>query len=532
MERLMKVTDDTETMAGSVKDGEIVELLLDATTDGIMDWDLSRSVVRYTPRWKLLLGYEVNQLVDSPLLWRELSHPEDWPRVEEALADHFENFWPFTQTWRMKHANGDWRWVLCRAVSSRGPDGAPLRLIAVFSDITDRIRAEERHRALTEAIPDLLLRVKKDGTLLDVKPASGEPPQGLAWPVAGQSLSSWAPAHDWHERVTSAIVAGQAATTFEVSLGDGEARRFADVRVVPSVEDEALCIVRDVTEQRRLQAQLMQAHKLESIGQLAAGIAHEINTPMQFIGDNLSFLKEASSAFLTLIETQQRALEAARERPVADEEVVEIENLREELDFAYLAEKGPSAVAAALDGVKRVANIVSAMKEFSHPGKLEKSMADLNRELETTITISTNVWKYLAEIERKFDVNLPLVPCHAGEINQVVLNLIVNAAHAIGDVTDNGRKGKGVITISTGTRGRFAEIRVSDTGTGIPDNIRERIFDPFFTTKEVGRGTGQGLAIARTTVVDKHGGTLDLETDLGKGTTFIVRLPLVAANPG
>jgi PAS domain S-box-containing protein len=513
---------------GKGADAELLELLLEATTDGVMDWHVAAGVAHYTARWKLLLGYEATALIDSVSLWSELSHPDDLPGVREALADHLENFWPFTHTWRMKHHNGEWRWVLCRAVTSRGPEGQPLRTIGVFSDITDRIRAEEHQRALTAAIPDLLLRVAADGVLVDVKPPSTEPPDGHSWPKPGESLAAWPPAADWYQRVLAAIRERVATTELEVNVGQGALRRSADVRIVASGNDEAVCIVRDVSEQRRLQAQLMQAHKLESIGQLAAGIAHEINTPMQFIGDNLSFLKQVCDSLLSVIGAQESLLKEACDRPVSPDDEEAVARLREDVDFDYLSSRGPAAVEAALDGVKRVAAIVSAMKEFSHPGKVERTLTDLNHELETTLTISTNVWKYVAEVERHFDPALPTVPCHSGEINQVVLNLIVNAAHAIADVTDNGARGKGVISIATGVHGGCVEIRVSDTGTGIPEAIRERIFDPFFTTKDVGKGTGQGLAIARATVVDKHGGTIDVESEVGKGTTFIVRLPIAS----
>ena len=530
----MGTTHDIDADSGptSPRGSELLELLLEATTDGVMDWDLVSGVVQYTARWKLLLGYELTGLEDKPTLWRDLSHPDDLPRVVEALSDHLENFWPFNHTWRMKHASGEWRWVFCRAVTSRSAQASPLRLVGVFSDITDRIRAEERQRALASAIPDLLLRIDRQGTLVDVKVPANDPPVGASWPKPGEQLSGWAPAHDWFERVVASIREESPATAFEATIGTGTARRFVEVRTVAIGTEEALCIVRDVTEQRQLQAQLMQAHKLESIGQLAAGIAHEINTPMQFIGDSVTFLKDVCAGLLSVIEAQQNTLTGSAGRPISEDEESEIARVREDVDFDYIAERGPRAVEAALEGVRRVAHIVNAMKEFSHPGKAEKSLADLNRELETTITISMNVWKYVAEVERHFDVNLPPIPCHPGEINQVVLNLIVNASHAISDVTDNGGRGKGVIKISTATNGPFAEIRVSDTGTGIPEDIRQRIFDPFFTTKEVGRGTGQGLAIARSTVVDKHGGEIDVETEIGKGTTFIVRLPLATGDAG
>ena len=173
-----------------------------------------------------------------------------------------------------------------------------------------------------------------------------------------------------------------------------------------------------------------------------------------------------------------------------------------------------------------MARIVGAMKEFSHPGVSEKTSIDINRAIESTLTVSHNEWKYVAELVTDLAPDLPLVRCLPGEFNQVILNLIVNAAHAIADTVQNGSATKGTITISTRHRGNWLEIRIADTGPGIPEKIRTRIFDPFFTTKAVGKGTGQGLAIAHSVVVDKHGGTITFETELGRGTTFIIRLPL------
>ncbi|MFC1735778.1 sensor histidine kinase, partial [Candidatus Hydrogenedentota bacterium] len=173
-----------------------------------------------------------------------------------------------------------------------------------------------------------------------------------------------------------------------------------------------------------------------------------------------------------------------------------------------------------------VASIVRAMKEFSHPGTDEKTAVDLNRAIENTITVARNEWKYVADVNTEFEPDLPLVPCLPGEFNQVILNLLVNAAHAISDVVGDGSSGKGTITITTRAKGGFAEIEIGDTGGGIPDRARERIFDPFFTTKEVGKGTGQGLAIAHNVIVDKHSGAITFESEEGKGTTFHIRLPL------
>jgi signal transduction histidine kinase len=164
------------------------------------------------------------------------------------------------------------------------------------------------------------------------------------------------------------------------------------------------------------------------------------------------------------------------------------------------------------------------MKEFAHPDRKEMAQADLNQAISSTLIIAANEYKYVADVETGFS-ELPLVNCYAGEINQVVLNLIVNAAHAIGDVV-KGTPLKGKITVATRAHGDFVEIAISDTGKGIPVEVRSRIFDPFFTTKEVGKGTGQGLSIARSVVVEKHGGSLTFDTELGKGTTFYIRLPV------
>jgi PAS domain S-box-containing protein len=514
---------------------EILTLLLDATTDGIMDWDFRSGIIRYTDRWKLLLGYEPQALVDSPTLWSDLSHPEDLPGMREVLTDHLENYWPFSHTWRMRHENGEWRWVLCRAATLRDEQMQPTRLVAVFSDITDRIRAEQRHRALALAIPDLLLRLDTDGLLADIKPADGELPPGLTLPVVGAPLAAWPAAADWHQKVKNAIrtaAGGNPRATFEAPLAGTDPRRHAEIRVAGTA-DETVCIVRDVTDHHNIQTQLMQAHKLESIGELAAGIAHEINTPMQYIGDNLAYVQEACSALLAVTGAYQKVVDATTDRPIDGPAREALLALREDQDIDYVSERVPKAIASALEGVGRVARIVRAMKEFSHPGATDKTACDLNQEIETTLTIASNVWKTVANIERRFDPNLPAVACHPGEVNQVLLNLIVNAAHAISDVLAVQARagclpqsGKGIITITTLAHDEQVEVRIADTGGGIPEKIRSRIFDPFFTTKEVGRGTGQGLAIARNTIVDKHGGSLHFETVVGAGTTFVIRLPL------
>jgi two-component system, NtrC family, sensor kinase len=299
-------------------------------------------------------------------------------------------------------------------------------------------------------------------------------------------------------------------------------------------EIEHLVIVaRDITERtkaeeerRQMEVQLRHAQKMESIGQLAAGIAHEINTPTQYIGDNTQFVQDAFRDLTVLLEAQGRLLEAAKQGAISAELVAEVEAAAAAADVEYLSEEIPKAIEQSLHGVQRVSKIVGAMKEFSHPGTGEKSAVDLNRAIESTLTVATNEWKYVADVVLDLDAGLPPVVCLPGEFNQVILNIVVNASHAIGDVVGDGSKGKGTITVITRQDGDDVEIRICDSGTGMPDHIRARIFDPFFTTKEVGRGTGQGLAIAHSVIVDKHGGTIHVESEVGKGTTFVLRLPI------
>jgi PAS domain S-box-containing protein len=284
----------------------------------------------------------------------------------------------------------------------------------------------------------------------------------------------------------------------------------------------------DITERKRLHEQLLQAQKLESVGQLAAGIAHEINTPVQYIGDNVRFLQDTFAELAALHIGYARLLAAVRTMEVTPQILEEIATMVEKADVEYLLEEIPKAIEQTLEGVSRVSTLVSAMKEFSHPGTGEKVPLNLNHAIESTVTVSRNEWKYVANMKMELDPTLPLVSCLPGEFNQVVLNVIVNAAHAIADFAESGGPKMGLITIQTRSLPAWVEVRIQDTGGGIPEKVRQRIFDPFFTTKEIGKGTGQGLAIARSVVVDKHQGTIDFETEEGHGTSFIIRLPCAA----
>lgn len=275
-------------------------------------------------------------------------------------------------------------------------------------------------------------------------------------------------------------------------------------------------------ERRELELKLQLAHKLESIGMLAAGVAHEINTPTQFITDNTRFLKAAFAQLAAAIE-RYRALDASC-REVARES----KRIEEETELDYHLGEIPRTLDQTLEGLGRVVRIVSSLKEFSHPHTLDRMPADLNRAIETTVAVAHHEWKYVADVVTEFDPALPPVPCILDEFNQVILNLIINACHAIDEsLKSMGGLGKGRITIRTRHDGTSAWIEVSDTGAGIPPEIRDRIFELFFTTKRAGKGTGQGLALVRNIIVQHHAGSIDFTSQVGHGTTFRIQIPLV-----
>jgi PAS domain S-box-containing protein len=305
-----------------------------------------------------------------------------------------------------------------------------------------------------------------------------------------------------------------------------------EISISPLVSGDKIlfnAFISDITERRNLQIQLNHVQKLESIGQLAAGIAHEINTPLQFIGDNTRFIQDSMEELIPLINEYQ-ILNGNPENEKLSMVLKQLEERFEEKDVGFLLQEIPDAIEQSLEGIGRVTKIVGAMKEFSHPGMSEKKLNDINKAIETTINVSRNEWKYVAELDTDLASDLPLTPCYLNDINQVILNLIVNGAHSIKDKLNESENDKGKIAISSRMKGDNVEIRIADTGMGIPEEIRPKIFDPFFTTKEVGRGTGQGLSIAHTIVVKKHQGTIDFETEVGKGTAFKIKLPLSSAD--
>lgn len=304
----------------------------------------------------------------------------------------------------------------------------------------------------------------------------------------------------------------------------------ADFIVCPLRGDDneingAVLTFRNLTEQRLQEANRIHSMKLESIGELAAGIAHEINTPIQFVGSNLSFLRESFADLQELLDAYGELRQAMGEQSPYANFVARIDGVRARIDPDYLREETPAAFTQTVEGVERVSKLVLGLKGFAHSGSgEEKQPADINDIIDNTLVVCRNAYKYVAELETHF-AKLPLIPVFPGDISQVIVNLVVNAAHAIAGVKkDSGNMGK--ITITTFIDQKTVTVAVADTGGGIPEAIRQRVFDPFFTTKDVGQGSGQGLAISRNIIHDKHRGELSFTSQTGVGTTFYVKLPI------
>lgn len=398
------------------------------------------------------------------------------------------------------------------------------QLASAFVDL--KAQADQT-QGLLEHLPVSVVVASEDGTIeavnrLAVRTFGLSPPA-----IRGMTLWDFLPIlADRHLRESEKLA--DPFIPFQTQAVAAEGRQF-DCEVVAARFGKAhdalvIWMIRDITrrleaerQRSRLEAELLQAQKFESLGTLAGGIAHELNTPIQFVTDNVKFME---GAFQDLAS----AIDFLGNKTPADE----LTRATADFDLNYLFSEVPQAIIQTRDGLARIAEIVLAVRRFSHPGGTRKEPDDINEIIRTTVTISKNQWKYIAEMKLDLAPDLPRVNLNAGEISQMFLNLIVNAAHAIEE-----RKGTDVlgnaITISTRSHEDAVECRVSDTGVGICPEHFSRIFDLFFTTKDPGRGTGQGLAIVNTIVTQSHGGKIDVESEPGKGTTFTITLPMAGA---
>lgn len=411
-------------------------------------------------------------------------------------------------------------------------------LLGIVRDLTERRRAEQAARVaqgeaenLLSVMATILIQVDEDDCIRRFNGAAERIFGVTAVSVLGRPLAECGLRMDWGEIIPRIIM----------TMGDHQPREMRDIRaqridgaeffldlhLVTTQGDSGvdhpsvLVLGHDVTQRREDELTRVHGQKLESIGQLAAGIAHEINTPIQFIGDNLRFITDS-------FKDLQRHSGLLRDRLAQGAQGIpdEVTDLEAEIDLPFLTEEIPKAVEQSLEGVERVADIVRAMKAFSHPdGDGNIRQVDLNAAIRTTCTVARNEYKYHADLVLELDPGLPTVMGHAGELNQVFLNLLVNAAHAIAE-RHGPQSTRGTIRIVTACVGTAVELRLTDDGGGIRPEHHAKIFTHFFTTKAIGKGTGQGLALCHTIVTKKHHGTIRFESEVGRGTTFIITLPL------
>jgi PAS domain S-box-containing protein len=543
---VVQVQDVTERKRAELALGDSEERFrsaFDETSIGMAIIDAEGCILRVNAALEsTILGYAPEELVGRAIM--ELTHPDDHAADEDAgvllLSGRQATM---EQERRYRHRDGWWVWCHLN-LSAVVVDGEVRQFVVQVQDVMQRRaveqflrESEDRYRSLVEHLPLITYRDRMDAerSVLFMSPQietlTGHPVQ--EWIDDPTMLARVIHPED-RERVLAEIARADETLAdlrcaFRVVHADGRVSHVLKEGVV--VLDRGMPLYRqgyilDVTDRRALEEQLRLAQKLESVGQMAAGIAHEINTPIQFVGDSVAFAREAVEDLIGLGAAVHAAVDELPE-PHAEAMRAKVAVAEEDADLEYLRERLPAAFQRTAEGIERVAAIVRAMKAFAHPSTGAHTPVDLNESVRTTLVVGKAEYKYVADVELDLDEGLPLVPGDAGELNQVLLNLIVNAGHAIADHRP-GETARGTIRIATRHDGEQVTVAITDTGGGIPDAIRERIFDPFFTTKVVGRGTGQGLAIARSIVVDSHGGRIEVETDPGAGTTMSIILPIAA----
>lgn len=494
----------------------------------------------YSTLWKL----PVETAYSRPSSWHTSIHPADFPRTLVFLRNEAARG-PAETEYRVVWPSGEVRWIWFRTFPVVQGQGQVRRVIAVAQDCTQR-RQDARTRgflaSIVESSDDSIIGTDLNGAIVSWN-QSAERLFGYAREEAiGQSIEILRPREitDYHsilrrieqsERIErfETVRLSKDGTPIDVSVILSPIRDLTGTIIgVSGIYHDIRARKHEEMARMAMERKLLQARKLESVGRLAAGIAHEINTPVQFVSDSVEFLDISIRDLLDLLTALRTVRDASLSAGIQVGAETTIEKERE-IDLGYILSELPQAVERAREGLDRVASIVRSTKEFAHSNSSGMCDVDLNRSIESTLAVARSEYKYVADVETDFG-DLPPIRCNGGEINQVVLNLVVNSAHAIGDVVA-GTAGKGTIRVETSLEDGFAVIRVQDTGGGIPDDVRERIFDPFFTTKEVGRGTGQGLAISRSVVVENHGGSIDVDVNPGIGTTFTIRLPIAGRPP-
>jgi PAS domain S-box-containing protein len=504
---------------------------LDAAPTATLVVDATGQIVFANHQVEQLFGRPASQLVDRP--FEELLISADREVWRRKLASAVGGARPPAARCELTGLGVAGPLSVELTLGSFEGDGQRMAVVTV-GDFTEKKllrEARERLEALLEFAPAFIIGITPDAKIEFINRTlpqySRQETIGTSW------LQYFEPArHALMTSVLETVYAKGTTETFEVATpGPDGSLLYFESHIAPVQVDGtivgAVLVSQEVTERKRAHAELVAGRQMALLGTLAAGVAHEINTPIQFVGDSIQFLRTSTQDLFTLHDRLRELRRSARDGAPLEGLILAVEMAEQEADLPYLRENMPDAFDRCVEGLNHVATIVRSLKDFAHPPNKEKMPADLNRAVQTSLTIARNEYKYVADVETDFH-ELPPVMCHVNEIGQVLLNILINAGHAIADVV-RGTDRRGLITVSTRLEGETAVIAIHDSGGGIPENIQARIFDPFFTTKDVGKGTGQGLAIALSTVKDGHGGNLTFESKAGEGTTFFIRLPIANA---
>ncbi|HEX5751111.1 MAG TPA: ATP-binding protein [Archangium sp.] len=536
---------------------ERLRLMMDSVQDGLWDLDMTTGRLFANRPWLGMLGYAEGELEHTQATWMSLCHPEDADETERLVQEHLTGALALIEReQRMRRKDGGWSWVLTRArVVARDEQGRPLRMVGTNVDITTQKLAEERLRSLIRTLPDIVLRQSADGTYLDYHAPRPEdlavPPERL---IGGnmRHLPFPAPLLDKMFMHLGRAIREGTLEVFDYALEMPEGREYYEARIRRSGPDEAVSIIRNITERKlseaRLlqqeeelrrhrdsleelvrnrsekllkatieleeqQAQLIQAEKMASLGQMAAGVAHEINNPVSYVMSNLGTLDQYVSSLSPLLQLQRELL---THPDAASAELLErMAELWKQEEVDYLLSDMPELIEESLAGTRRIKEIAQSLRSFAREDTGEPQLVDVNTELSSTLKIVWNELKYKCEVKRDFGP-LPPVSCHPTQISQVFTNLLVNAAHAI--------ETRGEIRIRTRHEGNEVVVEIADTGKGMTPETLSKLFTPFFTTKPRGQGTGLGLSVSYG-IIARHKGRIDVQSQPGQGSTFTIRLP-------
>ena len=548
---LHDITDQKEAEAALIKSRDFYLTLFDDFPTLIRRSGLNSKCNYVNKTWLSFTGRALeDELGDN---WMDDIHPNEFDMFFESFQKSFSDRISFEVEYRLKSYNGEYRWVFEMGRPYYDISGNFSGYICSCYDVTERKQAEEMlsvsedyFRSFIESSQDCIAHISREGRFLSMNEAGcklfgfAEPDDVVDLRFSDSVVMNRASVED----AIASAADGKSVSIRYMSRGRHGNDLWWDAKLTPVIDFDGairsiLLVSRDITEQKlaedaigqknhelheaytelkTAQSQILQQEKMASIGQLAAGVAHEINNPMGFIMSNINTLKKYVDKISEYMHAQSDIIEECAGKTVDADILKILQEKKRALKIDYITEDIESLITESLDGADRVKKIVQDLKSFSRVDEAEYKSADINTGIESTINIVWNELKYKATLVKEYG-DIPMTKCRPGQLNQVFMNLLVNAAHAI--------EKQGNIRVKTWLEGGLINIAISDSGRGISEENQRRIFEPFFTTKEVGKGTGLGLSIAYD-IIKKHSGTIKVESTVGKGTTFTISIPAVS----